>query len=158
MEALGGDCNWFDRFAAQHAALLYYWLVTALFMASPENAYNFSLLVEEHAYVTYSVFAAENAELLRRVPPPPIAVQYYVTGNMYNFDMFQTSKKSQEAVRRPPCEHLLDVFQNIRDDEYEHILTMKACQEWWGGRGPSPVPTEPRLASCAADETLNPKP
>lgn len=150
MEALGGDCNWFDRFAAQHAALLYYWLVTALFMASPENAYNFSLLVEEHAYVTYSVFADENAELLRRVPPPPIAVEYYVTGNMYNFDLFQTSRSSNQgsALRRPPCEHLLDVFRNIRDDEYEHIRTMKACQEWWGGRGPSPIPTEPRKSQA----------
>ncbi|CAJ1370420.1 unnamed protein product [Effrenium voratum] len=65
MESLGGDTAWFDRFAAQHAALLYYWLVTGLFMASPESAYNFSLLVEEHAYVTYAVFAEENAQLLQ---------------------------------------------------------------------------------------------
>ncbi|CAK9104362.1 unnamed protein product, partial [Durusdinium trenchii] len=155
MEALGGDVNWFDRFAAQHAALAYYWIVTGLFVFSPENAYNFSHLVEahlgdrsfgislddgrqEHAYVTYQVFAEENAELLRRVPPPPIAVKYYVSGDLYNFDKFQT--RHREEHRRPPCANLLDVFQNIRDDEYEHIVTMKACQEWWAGHGPSPIP------------------
>eukprot|EP00913_Durusdinium_trenchii_P019429 g18267.t1 len=162
MEALGGDVNWFDRFAAQHAALAYYWIVTGLFVFSPENAYNFSHLVEEHAYVTYQVFAEENAELLRRVPPPPIAVKYYVSGDLYNFDKFQTRHREDPACgrhprptqlaehlksgaltqehRRPPCANLLDVFQNIRDDEYEHIVTMKACQEWWAGHGPSPIP------------------
>lgn len=140
MEALGGDASWFDRFAAQHAALVYYWIITGLFILSPENAYNFSHLVEEHAYVTYQVFAQENAEVLRQVPPPPIAVKYYVEG--YNFDKFQT--RHREEPRRPPCDNLLDVFENIRDDEYEHIVTMKACQEWWAGRGPSPIPARTR--------------
>mmetsp|Transcript_46740 Transcript_46740/g.84366 ORF Transcript_46740/g.84366 Transcript_46740/m.84366 type:complete len:467 (-) Transcript_46740:412-1812(-) len=151
MEALGGDCEWFDRFAAQHAAILYYWLVVGLFMASPESAYNFSHLVEEHAYVTYAEFVDANADVLRQVPPPPVAVEYYVSGDLYYFDKFQISEKSEDdggssqgvgGRRRPPCDNLLDVFTNIRDDEFEHVRTMTACQEWWGGRGPTPLPKE----------------
>lgn len=144
MEALGGNSEWFDRFAAQHAALAYYWIVVALFMASPELAYNFSLLVEEHAYVTYSEFVEANREILKLVPPPPVAWEYYVAGDLYYFDKFQAARKGPHGLqaapqRRPPCENLLDVFENIRDDEYEHILTMKACQDWWAGDGPSPL-------------------
>lgn len=149
MEALGGDTSWFDRFAAQHAALVYYWIITGLFILSPENAYNFSHLVEEHAYVTYQVFAEENAQVLRQVPPPPIAVKYYVEGDLYNFDKFQT--RHREEPRRPPCDNLLDVFENIRDDEYEHIVTMKACQEWWAGCGPSPIPRTARTHNLTKD-------
>eukprot|EP00931_Biecheleriopsis_adriatica_P063454 TRINITY_DN38430_c0_g1_i1.p1 TRINITY_DN38430_c0_g1~~TRINITY_DN38430_c0_g1_i1.p1 ORF type:complete len:461 (+),score=92.85 TRINITY_DN38430_c0_g1_i1:48-1385(+) len=149
MEALGGDGAWFDRFAAQHAAIVYYWVVTALFVVNPELAYNFSLLVEEHAYVTYAEFVDANAELLRRVPPPPIATEYYLSGDLYYFDKFQTSRLASDfEVRRPPCRHLLDVFCNIRDDEFEHIQTMKACQDWWARRGPPPVPPNERFAGA----------
>lgn len=149
MEALGGNCHWFDRFAAQHAALVYYWLVVGLFLAAPEHAYNFSLLVEEHAFVTYSEFVDANRELLQQVPAPPVATEYYVEGDLYYFDKFQTvhhnSLDSKERIRRrPPCNNLLEVFTNIRDDEHEHILTMKACQHWWAGDGPSPLPKEER--------------
>lgn len=35
--------------------------------------------------MTYEVFADENAERLRHIPAPPIAVTYYVTGDLYNF-------------------------------------------------------------------------
>jgi hypothetical protein len=31
--------------------------------------------------------------------------------------------------RRPPCDNLYDVFINIRDDEAEHVMTMKACAD-----------------------------
>lgn len=148
MEALGGNSLWFDRFVAQHAAIAYYWLVTGLFVANPELAYNFSLLVEEHAYVTYQEFVEENKELLRRIPPPPVATEYYVSGDLYYFDKFQTSRQAstsgngERVRRRPPCENLLDVFRNIRDDEFEHIQTMAACQRWWSGKGPSALPEE----------------
>mmetsp|Transcript_15812 Transcript_15812/g.37216 ORF Transcript_15812/g.37216 Transcript_15812/m.37216 type:complete len:466 (+) Transcript_15812:57-1454(+) len=139
MEALGGGCAWFDRFVAQHAALTYYWAVVVLFMAQPSLAYNFSLLVEEHAYVTYAQFVEENAEVLKKVPAPPIAAQYYKDGDLYLFDKFHTGEPT-EPVRRPPCENLLDVFTNIRDDELEHVRTMKACQQWWEGDGDSAIP------------------
>lgn len=148
MEALGGNSLWFDRFMAQHAAIAYYWLVTGLFVAHPELAYNFSLLVEEHAYVTYQEFVEENKDALRRIPPPPVAREYYVSGDLYYFDKFQTSRRASTSGsegkdrRRPPCEHLLDVFRNIRDDEFEHIQTMAACQSWWSGKGPSALPEE----------------
>jgi len=146
MESLGGNCSWFDRFAAQHAAIFYYWVVVALFLADPALAYNFSLLVEEHAYVTYAEFVEQNREALRQIPPPPIATEYYLTGDLYYFDKFHTSRRHDVPPRRPPCNNLLDVFCNIRDDEFEHIRTVKACQEWWGGLGPTPLPAPDRDA------------
>lgn len=139
MESLGGNCAWFDRFLAQHAALLYYWVVVALFVADPRLAYNFSLLVEEHAFVTYAQFVEENRHILEKVPAPPVAVSYYCTGDLYFFDKFQSSRSRDLPPRRPPCSTLLDVFENIRDDEHEHVLTMRACQDWWGGAGSSPL-------------------
>ena len=54
MEALGGDLRWADRFVAEHAALLYYWVCVALYMAAPRHAYQFSELVEWHAVDTYA--------------------------------------------------------------------------------------------------------
>ena len=53
MESLGGDRLWVDRFMAQHAAILYYWLLVAIFFFSPALAYNFSELIEAHAVDTY---------------------------------------------------------------------------------------------------------
>ena len=46
MESLGGDQYWIDRFAAQHAAVFYYWVLVFFFAFSPELAYVFSELVE----------------------------------------------------------------------------------------------------------------
>lgn len=139
MESLGGGGSWSDRFLAQHASLVYYWVVVGLFAFSPAMAYNFSLLVEQHAFVTYSQFVEENEELLRSVPAPPVAQAYYVTGDLYYFDKLHTHRADAESPRRPPCDNLLDVFRNIRDDEYEHLRTMRACEDWWGGHGPSPL-------------------
>lgn len=151
MESLGGGTAWFDRFAAQHAAILYYWLVVGLFVVNPSMAYNFSHLVEDHAYVTYEEFIDANWEVLRQCPPPPIATEYYLTSNKYKFDLFQTRRGTAELPnRRPPCENLLDVFSNIRDDELEHLHTMKACQEWWGGNGTSPLPSRAESDGSAA--------
>jgi len=155
MESLGGNCAWFDRFAAQHAAIVYYWLVVALFLFDPALAYNFSLLVEEHAYVTYAEFVEENKDVLRRIPPPPIALEYYLAGDLYYFDKFHTGREGELPSRRPPCDNLLDVFSNIRDDEFEHIRTMKACQDWWGKRGPSPLPEPERSALGKREDWLD---
>lgn len=49
MESLGGDQLWVDRFMAQHAAIVYYWVLVVLFVLSPKLAYNFSELIEAHA-------------------------------------------------------------------------------------------------------------
>lgn len=53
MESLGGDTAWFDRFVAQHAAIVYFWLVIVMYALSPRHAYQFSELVEGHATDTY---------------------------------------------------------------------------------------------------------
>jgi hypothetical protein len=48
--------------------------------------------------------------------------------NALQFDELQTCSGDDAPLRRPPCDSLLDVFMNIRDDEVEHVKTMHACQ------------------------------
>eukprot|EP00270_Netrium_digitus_P019752 TRINITY_DN7871_c0_g2_i1.p1 TRINITY_DN7871_c0_g2~~TRINITY_DN7871_c0_g2_i1.p1 ORF type:complete len:599 (+),score=109.40 TRINITY_DN7871_c0_g2_i1:254-1798(+) len=126
MESLGGDKLWVDRFFAQHAAFFYYWILNGMFLISPKVAYNFSELIEMHAVDTYGSFVDQNEELLKSLPPPPAAISYYNSGDLYMFDEFQTSRVPES--RRPVIESLYDVFCAIRDDEYEHVKTMVACQ------------------------------
>ncbi|GFR44103.1 hypothetical protein Agub_g5265 [Astrephomene gubernaculifera] len=128
MESLGGDQLWFDRFAALHAAVVYYWILLVLYVFSPELAYNFSELIEYHAVDTYGEFVDANEQLLKSLPPPLVAAMYYRSQDLYMFDSFQTSQSAQ-APRRPPCSNLYDVFRNICDDEMEHVKTMRACQD-----------------------------
>ncbi|CAI5475239.1 unnamed protein product [Closterium sp. Yama58-4] len=127
MESLGGDRLWIDRFFAQHAAILYYWVLNFMFLVSPRVAYNFSELIEAHAVDTYGEFVDENAELLKTLPPSPAAIAYYNSDDLYMFDEFQTSRVPES--RRPKIESLYDVFCAIRDDEMEHVKTMSACQQ-----------------------------
>ena len=127
MEALGGDQLWLDRFVAQHAAVLYYWILVATYLFSPKASYQFSELVEGHATDTYEEFLEANADLLRELPAPTVAVEYYAGGDLYMFDDFQTERV--QGVRRPAVETLYDVFVCIRDDEVEHEKTMVACQD-----------------------------
>ncbi|GMH39800.1 hypothetical protein BSKO_07698 [Bryopsis sp. KO-2023] len=127
MEALGGDQLWIDRFLALHAAIVYYWFLLLFYLLSPKTAYNFSELVENHAVDTYTEFVEVNEELLKELPPPKVAVQYYRGDDLYMFDDFQTSGSTEP--RRPSCENLYDVFKNISDDEMEHVRTMKACAD-----------------------------
>lgn len=54
MESLGGDQYWIDRFAAQHAAVFYYWVLVFFFAFSPELAYIFSELVEVSCHPCYT--------------------------------------------------------------------------------------------------------
>ena len=127
MEALGGDQRWSDRFLAQHAAILYYWILVGLWLLSPTLSYNFSELIEAHAVDTYAEFVDANRERLSELPAPRISRLYYNGPDLYFFDEFQNTKP--RGARRPPCETLLDVFENIRDDEAEHVATMAACQD-----------------------------
>eukprot|EP01023_Acetabularia_acetabulum_P055015 TRINITY_DN628_c0_g2_i1.p2 TRINITY_DN628_c0_g2~~TRINITY_DN628_c0_g2_i1.p2 ORF type:complete len:146 (-),score=30.27 TRINITY_DN628_c0_g2_i1:177-614(-) len=127
MESLGGDQLWVDRFLAYHASIVYYWVLIIFFVFSPELAYNFSELIESHAVDTYGQFAEENKELLEGIPPPLVAVKYYRSQDLYMFDEFQTSQVREP--RRPACNNLYDTFVNVRDDEGEHVKTMKACQD-----------------------------
>jgi len=83
MESLGGDELWFDRFLAQHASIVYYWILLVFFFLDPQNAYNFSELLEAHAVDTYGEFCDANKELLRTMPPPLAALKYYRGNDMY---------------------------------------------------------------------------
>uniref|UniRef100_A0A7S2AKY5 Uncharacterized protein n=1 Tax=Octactis speculum TaxID=3111310 RepID=A0A7S2AKY5_9STRA len=71
------------------------------------------------------------------MPAPAVAVRYYEgvvdgddtdqTRNWFLFDEFQTSRES--GSRRVQISNLLNVFESIRDDEAEHVATMKECQD-----------------------------
>ncbi|KAK9834268.1 hypothetical protein WJX81_001729 [Elliptochloris bilobata] len=128
MESLGGDQYWVDRFLAQHAAVFYYWTVVLFFAISPSWAYTFSELVEGHATDTYDEFVAQNADKLKALPPPRVALEYYMAGDLYLFDELQTT--GTDPKRRPSCNSLYDVFRNIADDEREHVKTMTACRDY----------------------------
>lgn len=131
MESLGGNNSWFDRFVAQHTALVYYWAVAVSYLFSPKWSYYFMQLVEQHAFDTYDVFVANNRELLAELPAPTIAERFYRDGDLYLFDEFHVvSSKENAYPRRPPVNNLLQVFENIRDDENEHIKTMVKCQDY----------------------------
>lgn len=81
--------------------------------------------------VRYATFVTENAEKLKLLPAPDVAVKYYAGSNLYFFDDFQVDRVP--GTRRPPCDNLFDVFSNIRDDEMEHVTTMRACQDYTQG-------------------------
>jgi len=138
MESLGGNRQWSDRFLGYHVALAYYWFLVAVYLGSPRIAYQFMELLEAHAVDTYSTFVNENRERLKQLPPPAVASGYYRLGDLYLFDDFMTTRKP--GSRRPPCDTLLDVFENICTDEGEHVKTMKACQDYasFGTRVVSP--------------------
>ncbi|WP_299414591.1 alternative oxidase [Acaryochloris sp. IP29b_bin.148] len=127
MESLGGSKFWGDRILAKTTALIYYWVIAALYVMSPASAYHFMELVEEHAYASYNKFLQAEAEYLKTQPAPAVAVQYYRDGDLYMFDEFQTAHPAAE--RRPQVDTLYDVFVAIRDDEMEHVKTMVACQQ-----------------------------
>ena len=68
MESLGGDQEWWVRFLALHAAIVYFWTLIALWMISPTLGYKFSEMLETHAVNTYSQFLDENEEKLKDLP------------------------------------------------------------------------------------------
>ncbi|EEF43798.1 Alternative oxidase 4, chloroplast precursor, putative [Ricinus communis] len=134
MEELGGNSWWFDRFLAQHIAIIYYIMTVFMYALSPRMAYHFSECVESHAYATYDKFIKAQGEELKKLPAPEVAVKYYTEGDLYLFDEFQTSRAPHS--RRPKIDNLYDVFLNIRDDEAEHCKTMRACQTHGNLRSP----------------------
>ncbi|NEQ53879.1 MAG: plastoquinol terminal oxidase [Leptolyngbya sp. SIO3F4] len=127
MEELGGNTYWVDRFLARHVALLYYWIIVAIYIVNPRAAYHFMELVEDHAYTSYDKFLKSDEAYLKQQPAPQIAISYYRDGDLYMFDEFQTAQPPNE--RRPKINSLYDVFVAIRDDEMEHVKTMTACQQ-----------------------------
>mmetsp|Transcript_3482 Transcript_3482/g.13469 ORF Transcript_3482/g.13469 Transcript_3482/m.13469 type:complete len:255 (+) Transcript_3482:767-1531(+) len=149
MEALGGNARWSDRFLGYHVAVAYYWLLIGVYFFSPRLAYQFMELLEAHAVDTYGTFVRENRERLKALPPPTVARSYYASDDLYYFDDFQVS--TPPGARRPPCDTLLDVFQNICEDEAEHVKTMRACQDYCnnGGELVSPHLAAQRHAAAA---------
>ena len=131
MEALGGDKRWTDRFLARHAAVLYYWILCAIFFASPALAYNFSELIEAHAVDTYGEFLDANDERLRALPAPPIAKLYYGGSESYSMrgTMSTASADRSRTAEYIEPKSLYDVFQYIIADEGEHVATMRSCQD-----------------------------
>ncbi|MEA5550519.1 alternative oxidase [Anabaena cylindrica UHCC 0172] len=127
MESLGGSQFWGDRILARTTALIYYWIIVALYIVSPSSAYNFMELVENHAYESYQKFLTENEAELKLKPAPAVAISYYRDGDLYMFDEFQTANSPE--TRRPKVDNLYDVFVAIRDDEMEHVKTMVVCQQ-----------------------------
>lgn len=127
VEALGGGQHWCDRLISRIAVLGYYWILVFVYMISPKTAYHFNQLLEERAYHTYDKFLNEHEAELKTQPAPQVAITYYCEGDLYMFDEFQTSHPSTN--RRPKIENLYDVFLAMRNDECEHIKTMKLCQE-----------------------------
>jgi ubiquinol oxidase len=127
MESLGGNQRWFDRLLARTTALIYYWIITGLYLLTPRSAYHFMELVEGHAYHSYDNFLKEHGNELKTQPAPQIAINYYREGDLYMFDEFQTAHRPTN--RRPAINNLYDVFVAIRDDEMEHVKTMVACQQ-----------------------------
>jgi len=124
MEELGGSERFLDRFLAQHIAFGYYAVVMLLYVLNPVEAYNLNQDVEEHAFETYDKYLKDNEEKLKNLPAPKAAIDYYVDGDMYMFDEFQTGCE----FRRPKIENLYDVFVAIRDDEAAHVQTMAQLQ------------------------------
>lgn len=99
MEELGGSKHWGDRFLAQHVALLYYWVVVALYMVAPRSAYHFMELVEEHAYHTYDTFTKEHEAALKAQPAPQVAINYYRDGDLYMFNGIGKTDPLSDVLR-----------------------------------------------------------
>ena len=130
MESLGGNRRWYVRFIGYHGAIVYYWFLVLLYMVSPQMSYKFSEMLETHAVNTYTQFYEENEKKLKRLPPPEVAVEYYVNSDKSLFDYGTLMTRGNQPLRRPPCESLYDTFRNIADDEWEHVKTMVCCQDY----------------------------
>ena len=61
-----------------------------------------AFVAQGHAVDTYTQFVEDNADLLKTIPPPMIAIQYYKGEDLYYFDALQSAGDIQER-RRPPC-------------------------------------------------------
>ncbi|HEY9605359.1 MAG TPA: alternative oxidase [Allocoleopsis sp.] len=128
VESLGGGDRRLDRWISRIGVLAYYWILVFVYMVAPQSAYYFNQLVEERAYHTYDKFLNEHGDWLKTQPAPQVAINYYCTGDLYMFDEFQSANSSSQN-RRPKIENLYDVFLAMRNDENEHVETMKLCQQ-----------------------------
>lgn len=105
MEELGGNKEFSHRFYSQHIAVIYYWIVIVIYLINPSACYDLNYHVEKHAFQTYDGHLNKNADILKNLPVPEVAKEYYDSLNK-------------------PVDTLYDVFVNIRDDELEHSAMM----------------------------------
>ncbi len=149
MESLGGDQPYWVRFLSQHSALAYYVALCLLWMLSPSLSYKFSEMLETHAVDTYGQFIDENEAKLKQLPPSLAAIEYYTVGvSDPMFGEYQTASVSdpERAIRKPgtDLQSLYDVFVAIRNDEGDHVSTMKSCLD----------PNEPVLSPALESRAL----
>lgn len=101
-----------------------------LFLISPAESYRFSQILECHAVDTYEEFTEANKDLLRTLPAPDVAHEYYAEFTYYFYEFqLSTGSKLNEDGRRPQISSLLDVFENILLDEVS--LAFHSRQQWW---------------------------
>ena len=50
---------------------------------------------------TYAQFTEQNRDILKSLPPPLVALEYYKGGDLYMFDALRSGRRQPE--RRPPC-------------------------------------------------------
>lgn len=149
MESLGGDQPYWVRFLSQHSALAYYIALCILWMLSPSLSYKFSEMLETHAVDTYGQFIDENEAKLKELPPSLAAIEYYTVGvSDPMFGEYQTASVSdpERGIRKPGTnlQSLYDVFVAIRNDEGDHVSTMKSCLD----------PKEPVLSPALESRVL----
>ncbi|CAN0208522.1 unnamed protein product [Pylaiella littoralis] len=133
MEELGGNALFRDRWFAQHAAFFYFFVVVGLYLSNPRNAYNLNQHVEEHAFSTYDSFLSDNEEMLKQQPAPMVAKKYYGEDKLYVFNGLHNGPSGltfeESDHMRPAISNLFDTFVAVRNDEWEHVKTMKALQK-----------------------------
>eukprot|EP00569_Conticribra_weissflogii_P004956 CAMPEP_0171332290 /NCGR_PEP_ID=MMETSP0878-20121228/3255_1 /TAXON_ID=67004 /ORGANISM="Thalassiosira weissflogii, Strain CCMP1336" /LENGTH=640 /DNA_ID=CAMNT_0011832989 /DNA_START=300 /DNA_END=2222 /DNA_ORIENTATION=- len=149
MESLGGDQPYWVRFLSQHSALAYYIGLCILWMLSPSLSYKFSEMLETHAVDTYGQFIDENEAKLKELPPSLAAIEYYTVGvSDPMFGEYQTASVSdpERGIRKSGTnlQSLYDVFVAIRNDEGDHVSTMKSCLD----------PKEPVLSPALESRAL----
>lgn len=135
MESLGGNKHFLDRVVAQHIAFFYYWLVVILYMLDKSVAYDLNMQVEKHAFETYDGYTRENAEKLKTLPAPQIAIDYYENTDPFLYEAFQSyqlqssgEKREEMKTEKRKIENLYDVFDRIRQDEWQHAEAMRILQ------------------------------
>lgn len=131
-ELLGSELKWFDRFLAEHIAIVYGWTIFALYLLNPTWAYNLNQVVEEEAYQSYTCFLELTGEVLRAKPAPQTAQDYYSASDGFNLQDLPLAKSMKHLARkqtRPKCKTLYDTFALIRQDELEHAATMSFLQQ-----------------------------
>lgn len=89
-----------------------------------------------HAVSTYRQFIIENEAMLRQLPAPRIAQQYYLSDDpyLYNMDSALCRGPVEAEPRRPPCDNLYDVFCNILEDEWVRLglrSSAAAARPWF---------------------------